>query len=237
MSSESISDKLRRWAEESESGITNPICSASNEFKIGCSGIHCYDCAREALHRIADLVDEEQRKLREEAIKPAIRGWAHERGMDMLEGEGVSHWLDRWFIERPLFDDGTPVQFGDRYGERGINARRIILRKDGWTVDNGDAGYNCGIESESCKGKLPRYRKPVFDAKGVPIEVGDTVYPAISEGGYLGKALKVLSVGEMVKVAIPARQGVDVLRAGSALAQEARPAGGWQARRGGRDGL
>ena len=67
---------------------------------------------RDVLDEIADEIEqgEQPAPMRERAADATGKS---------AEGCGsLREWLDRWFIERPLFEGGEPVQFGDEFAGR-----------------------------------------------------------------------------------------------------------------------
>lgn len=84
--------------------------------------------------------------------------------------------IERFYIPRPRFEDGEPVQFRDEVEECSGPVNRMLFFADG-------TGYLCGINDSTYTGTLfdidrtPQRRVPkVLDADGVPIEVDDIVY-------------------------------------------------------------
>lgn len=119
-----------------------------------------------------------------------MRTWAKERDMPFVENEIMGEWLDRWFIPRPRFEDGEPVQFGDEFiidrymREPEVLARLAIFTKEQleeweqyyWVAPV----YEMNFHRPNCEdGKEPIIKRPqpkVLDADGVEIKVGDTVW-------------------------------------------------------------
>lgn len=89
--------------------------------------------------------------------------------------------IEKYYIPRPRFEDGEPVQFGDKvyYDE---NRDAIIECIE--VFDDGSYSMNCdqiacieGNAGEPVKRPAPK----VLDADGVEIKVGDTVYTLTSD--------------------------------------------------------
>lgn len=114
-----------------------------------------------------------------------MRLYAMHKGMPMEDGESITDWLGRWFIERPRYEDGEPVQFGD---EVFSPAREVIDKPDEHYVVEGMRFYRGFMRFDSAMSQSmnfisaregERVRRPapkVYDADGTEIEVGDTVY-------------------------------------------------------------
>lgn len=85
--------------------------------------------------------------------------------------------IEREYLPRPRFEDGEPVQFGDKFysDEHGktYKATMFVIYADGSFRVN-QAGCNaCQYEQGE---RVKRPEPEVLDADGVPIIVGDVVY-------------------------------------------------------------
>lgn len=92
--------------------------------------------------------------------------------------------IEKYYIPRPRFEDGEPVQLGDRfYSEysRSIETVSSMKFTPGGFKLNGGIRYDYGEPVRRC---LPEPK--VLDADGVEIKVGDTVWLTTS-----GKKLRV----------------------------------------------
>lgn len=118
INAESISAKLRRWADESESAdfvTCHPMTRALDECGL-IDSLGGYVQERELFRRIADEIDREIDELRElvnpggQPIGESIR--------EIATGEDKYPWgdskypllkraLDRYYLPRPLFEDGS----------------------------------------------------------------------------------------------------------------------------------
>lgn len=85
--------------------------------------------------------------------------------------------IEKYYIPRPRFEDGEPVQFGDATAE--IEKVEAILYEATGTFElHMKKGSGCGTtvciyeKNELVKRRIPK----VFDADGVEIKVGDTVW-------------------------------------------------------------
>lgn len=184
---ESISARLRRWADESDTYENPPHCIASKELCIDCPNIPCLKCENKLFNRIADEIDSEMDELREDFTRRA-RQDVVDALRDVAMGkdgyESLSEIVDRYFLPRPLFEDGEPVQFGDEielhYRDGGVDKGRIqeikYNRGPVWIllftgVDHARE-YRYDSECDVIKRSVPK----VLDADGVPIETGDKVW-------------------------------------------------------------
>lgn len=171
MSSESISDKLRRWADESKNKQRHiyPTLNAGEDFGINLNQedfiIEC-----ELFHRIADEIDAEKQSTLRNCAYPLTQ----EVGKPLKGDEDFESWLDRYYLPRPLFEDGKPAQFGDRF-VRGFGRDAKI---DSLSYTKGNSNYvNInGRERHDFAHRLKRPKPQVLDADGVPIVVGDKVW-------------------------------------------------------------
>ena len=86
--------------------------------------------------------------------------------------------IEREYLPRPRFDDGEPVQFGDKYttdsGKVGTVFRIEYTESQTniWPIE----GDNIGIAALVGDERVKRLKPEVLDAEGVPIKVGDTVW-------------------------------------------------------------
>lgn len=128
-----------------------------------------------------------------------MKVWAEEHGMPMKEkAESISQWLNRYFIPRPMFEDGEPVQFGDIVDSDfgGCNALHIY---DEGIVHIGAGNAVVCVRLE--KGKFlkrpqPKVLDEVLDADGVKIKVGDTCWYTdnIHTEEYIGNRVKITEI-------------------------------------------
>lgn len=127
------------------------------------------------------MVEEEEATLVLERIASSI-------GKQRREDDDIATWLDRWYLPRPVFEDGEPVQFGDEFVEP--NGSEQTLNVLSYTEDGIDYvslnGYGRRPIDEPVKRPAPK----VLDADGVPIEVGDTVWGIISGNKLVVATLK-----------------------------------------------
>lgn len=79
-------------------------------------------------------------------------------------------------VEWPRFEDGEPVRFGDEVDWDGdvMRVGSVWLHREGWGLHVSSTGVEGTFHGEY--GERAKRPKPVLDADGVPIKVGDTVY-------------------------------------------------------------
>ncbi len=84
--------------------------------------------------------------------------------------------IERYYIPRPRFDDGEPVQFGDSFlrwdGKNGNDGENVVEI----AVQSGDH-YRWALNGDCCTSQFVKRPAPkLLDSDGVPIAVGDTVW-------------------------------------------------------------
>ena len=126
---------------------------------------------------VADKIDAELAEARELSLLLGAEIWAKANGWpDFREGEDFGAWLDRCFIPRPRFEDGEPVQIGDK-AEHPTTGETCTIDCINTFDDSYCIGFS-GKPSESLLNgvRLKRPAPEVLGADGLPIKVGDTVY-------------------------------------------------------------
>lgn len=156
-----------------------------------CEEHFCYD----AFEALADKIDAELAQARELSLRQGAELLAKANGWpDFREGEDFGAWLDRCFIPRPRFEDGEPVQLGELVGSNLVGAVKVSaieFTEDGTYVkDEPDGDWSTSLEVTT--NRLKRPAPEVLGADGLPIKVGETVYPTY--GFYAGTSGKVVSV-------------------------------------------
>lgn len=155
-----------------------------------------YTCDLCSLFRaIADKIDAELAQARELSLLRGAEIWAKANGWpDFRDGEDFGAWLDRCFIPRPRFEDGEPVQFGELVSSNlfgAVKVSAIEFTEDGTHVkDEPDGDWSTSLEVTTSRLKRPA--PEVLGADGLPLKVGETVYPTY--GFYAGTSGKVVSV-------------------------------------------
>lgn len=85
--------------------------------------------------------------------------------------------IEKYYIPRPRFQDGEPVQFGDVVRTEFGNVECVAIEYneyDAWVKDGTDNDWNSSIAADMLA-KSHRLQK-VLDADGVETKAGDTVY-------------------------------------------------------------
>lgn len=181
---ESISAKLRRLADESYECGKYPSTLAGQEF--GYPDPNNRVAERELFRRIADEIDAEKQAVLRNCAYPL----SESVGKPLKGDEDFKSWLDRYYLPRPLFEDGEPVWFGDRYVNdygRPATLSSLNYTKGDHNYVSMDAGQRHKVTSR-VKRDLPQ----TLDADGVPIEEYDVVYP--NYGTYANRKSTVLDV-------------------------------------------
>lgn len=167
---ESISDNLRHFADIKEP--CSPLIAAFREF--GIDETTNWDDVRCLFRRIADEIDREIAEAKEAYLGDEFARFAEVIGKPMMEDETIEGWLGRWYLPRPLFEDGEPVQFGDTFvTDSGYNATLSSLN---YTKGDHDYVSANGGQRHKVTDRFKRPKQQVLDADGVPIEVGDAVW-------------------------------------------------------------
>lgn len=108
---ESISTKLRRWANNSEQECTYPTYEAGEEL-FGVP-ICTTKAERDFMRRIADEMDAEKREITE---RYARQSWMNPADAIAKLATGEIEWpelkeaIDRYYLPRPMFEDGDQVR-------------------------------------------------------------------------------------------------------------------------------
>lgn len=173
---ESISAKMRCWADESVSDSRRYLFPTMNACKDLGIDDHMTGCTSERILfcRFADEIDKELSEAKEAYLGDEFARFAEVIGKPMLEDETIEDWLGRWYLPRPLFDDGEPAQFGDRFvNDKGNDSTLSSLN---YTKGAHDYVSANGGQRHEVTNRFRRPAQPVLDADGVPIEVGDTVW-------------------------------------------------------------
>lgn len=79
--------------------------------------------------------------------------------------------IEKYYIPRPRFEDGEPVQFGDSFIQKCVNVE-VELDKIGISLFTKDGLNMVWFPDEV----VPRSEPKVLDADGVEIKIGDKVY-------------------------------------------------------------
>lgn len=126
---------------------------------------------------VADKIDAELAKARRICLDHVANLWAKDNGWpDFREGEDFGAWLDRCFIPRPRFEDGEPVQIGDK-AEHPTTGETCTIDCINTFDDSYCIGFS-GKPSESLLNgvRLKRPAPEALGADGKPIVEGETVW-------------------------------------------------------------
>lgn len=177
MSYKTISKRLREWAERGEECSESPISIAEDDL-----GLLGDDIIREAdlLRVIAEEADADMREGNNASARHIMTNWAEYNDMPMLEHETIGEWFNRWFIPRPRFEDGEPVQDSD-IEEIGCLATCCVYTDGSWDFepDKYEDETNpkpWDHQSGTMSDRIKRPDTKVLDADGVRICNGDTVW-------------------------------------------------------------
>lgn len=105
--------------------------------------------------------------------------------------------IEKYYIPRPRFQDGEPVQFGDVVRTEFGNVECVAIEYneyDAWVKDGTDNDWNSSIAADMLA-KSHRLQK-VLDADGIEIKVGETLYRA-DHAYNAGKEVHVYGIGHI----------------------------------------
>lgn len=180
---EPISAKLRRWTDESLEKAIFPECVATKEVTGKCKKANCLQCEIELFRHIADEIDREKREITE---RYARQSWMNpadtiaKLATGEIEFHELKNAINRYYLPRPLFEDGEPVQDSD-LEEIGGLATCCVYTDGSWRFDPDkfeDEGNPKPWDKQQGRqgDRVKRPKQQVLDADGVPIEVGDKVW-------------------------------------------------------------
>lgn len=175
--------ELLRYCRDREASCSCFMCN--KVLNIMECGEHVCSDAYEAL---ADKIDAELAEAKEKAAhatdKPLSEVMAFYTGLYAKDAEPIGDWLDRWFIPRPRFEDGEPVQFGEvielHFSGGGVekgNLQEVAANKGpvmilSFVGVSHAREYRYDSECDVLKRPAPE----VLGADGLPIVEGETVY-------------------------------------------------------------
>lgn len=191
MNEETISQKLRRWADNADS---NTIRRCLKEVGIDCKDAWFPERCASLLGYIAGEIEKEQQAIIDAqsggihgstlSAHHIIKTWAENNKKPMQDGESITKWLDRWFLAYPVDDNGEPWHIGDQvdgyndpeatiagFGLGGQIIARNSMKAGYLYPSNPDYHLLLQWDINDCK----RPTK-AFDANGESTSVGDTVY-------------------------------------------------------------
>lgn len=190
---ESISAKLRRWADDGDTYESPSHCIASKELCIDCPNIPCLKCENKLFNRIADEIDAEKREITE---RYARQSWMNAADAIVKLATGEIEWdelwqaIDRYYLPRPLFEDGEPVYIGAEIDDRKrgkLEVSRICYTDGGFYFNNSRGSNGRKMKGITYKHgeRVGRPKQQVLDAEGVPIEVGDELWSVETGARYI----------------------------------------------------
>ena len=180
---ETISAKLRRWADDSNTYDKAVHCIASESLGFCRPNITCFECKRVLFRHIADEIDREIDAAKctdEENLDRIFSEWIRAMARGERDFPAIHEAIDRYYLPRPLFDDGEPVQDSDIEGIGGLST--CCVYTDGsWKFDpdehEDERNPKQWIKQTGRKDERVKRPNPqVLDADGVPIEIGDKVW-------------------------------------------------------------
>lgn len=187
---------------------------ASTDMPVGCLLKETKQLSvRQAFEALADLIDAEVDCIVEcqhghTSYSPSahhvMSTWAERRGMPMKKHESLSDWLSRWFVARPRFEDGEPVQWVDPGidWDDGKSWAFNAIDQAGQAVALGQS--NVAARSAMTEdGRVKRRIAKVLGADDLPVTADETVYPTY--GMHSGEPCKVIAVlgQDTVIVSVP----------------------------------
>lgn len=181
--------ELLRWAAENDKLRMRCDMCMKLYMMDSCGGHDCNDW----LIDLADKIEADLAKARRGGLERCAKSWAKANGWpDFREGEGFGEWLERCFIQRPLDENGEPVQFGDddidwdytaecRISGSRLNATAVDIRGKllATTFDKIVA-----VAKTDEHGRVKRTAPEVLLADGLPAKVGETVYRVDTGKGF-----------------------------------------------------
>lgn len=176
--------ELMRWAandEPNEYGnttVSHKLFSALSGKPYGDTN---YDEDARNIRALADKIDAEIEAARKDAVKESKKPmwWfrsAIRQGEDWPaphDGEKFREYLKRCFIQRPLDEDGEPVQFGEDT-EKLHGVEKFIFTRSGECCQMQDARGN--MQNAFPGQRVKRPAPDVLGADGLPIVEGETVW-------------------------------------------------------------
>lgn len=131
--------------------------------------------------RLADKIDAELAQARELSLLRGAELWAKANGWpDFRDGEDFGAWLDRYFLPRPRYEDGEPVQDAD-VEEIGSLATCYVYTDGSWVFDPDpyEDERNPKAWCKQCGNRDDRVKCPALEVllgDGKPVSKGETVY-------------------------------------------------------------
>ena len=180
---ESISDKLRRWADEGESHCMFPAINAARE--TGCTSGATPKGEAELFRHISDEIDREMNELCESFANPryvSAEDAVREVALGKCNHGTLRLAIERWYNPKPIDNHDEPIDIGQAVDDkvRGeLEVSRVCYTRNGFYFNNS----RDGSKRKKMKGitykhgeRVGRPKQQVLDANDVPIEVGDAVW-------------------------------------------------------------
>lgn len=83
-----------------------------------------------AFLKLANKIDEEVEQAASYKVLKIFAAGSANEGKPLREGEGIKEWINRWYLPRPVFEDGTPAQFMDEVVFNGDKYRTDSILMD-----------------------------------------------------------------------------------------------------------
>lgn len=99
--------------------------------------------------------------------------------LELNEAESLAGEIEKYYIPRPRFEDGEPVQFGDYVDGCNGPVDSFLIYEDGSGTVYGEADLPYKVDDGAVTHIDKPHKRPkpnVLDADGVEIKVGDTVW-------------------------------------------------------------
>lgn len=115
------------------------------------------------------MTERELLELMEEAETKFVREGYH---IYKAQISDLAAFIDKYFLPRPLFEDGTPVKVGDWFALRGGVRDEVSVF---YVYDDGSFAINNFRYDQDQRVKRPE-QPEALDADGAPIKAGDKIY-------------------------------------------------------------
>lgn len=131
-------------------------------------------------NKIDAELDEVKKKAAHATEKPLSEVMAFYTGLYAKGAEPIGDWLERWFIPRPRFEDGEPVQDAD-LEEIGSLTTCYVYTDGSWVFNLDPYGdeRNQKAWCKQCGDRYDRVKCPAIEVllgDGNPVSKGETVY-------------------------------------------------------------
>ncbi len=176
---ESISARLRRWADEGESHCMFPAINAARE--TGCTSGATPKGEAELFRHISDEIDREMNELCESFANPryiSAEDAVREVALGKSNHGALRLAIERWYNPKPIDNHDEPIDIGQPVDDkvRGeLEVSRVCYTQSGFYFNNSRGSNGRKMKGITYKygERVGRPKKPALDADEVPIEVGD----------------------------------------------------------------